>query len=278
MPSLAKLILLSGALFGLAYGQTSPSAQLQLVADQPLHRIVLKSDASFETVAKKPVLDIYPASVAMKRVFSNSSRKTIEAATCTSGIEIKTKAPREAVLEILGQIAAQTNRPLGKFIDTRTAQQLAPATALMAWDSESVWFLLLTPKSGPDTYLLTCSYLIDGVVPPESFDHLAKMIACEEADEPLIEDAFNAYHLLLATRELKAGELRFPAHLTKTQGDTLVLDRAFYISPNVLRGFELIVPATCMTQKGEAWIAIVPLTVEKEQTRQGITSLRLKGK
>jgi hypothetical protein len=258
-----------------------------LQAQLPIHTIKLSSGASFEILSKQNSFSAYPFSERIQQAMKNGSRKTVLGADYAStGIEISTKDPKGAIKEILNQIVEQTDRRLGVFMNTST-EKIAPSAILMAADKNSVWFLTLTPKPQPPSlapqttshvYTFTCTYLIDEPTSDEPRNYVIQTIACDEKHESLIEDAFSSYHLLLTVRELKAGELRIPAHLTKTQGDTLLFDRAFYISPNVLRGFELIVPANSMTQKGETWISTVPLSVENEQTRQGITSLRLKAK
>lgn len=127
-------------------------------------------------------------------------------------------------------------------------------------------------------FILLSSSLVTLATPPASSDYLAAMIACAEKDESLIDGAYSAYHILLASREPKPGELRLPFHLTQRRDETLLFDRAFYISPNVLRGFELLVPVTSMRNEEGVWVSTNSLVVEQQQTRQGITSLRLKTK
>lgn len=88
------------------------------------------------------------------------SRKTIRAADYAVGVKIATKDPQRALQEVVGQIHDSTGRPLGKFMNSALTE-IAPVAMLMAVDADSVWFIVLTPRGEPDTYTLTCAYLID---------------------------------------------------------------------------------------------------------------------
>jgi hypothetical protein len=110
------------------------------------------------------------------------------------------------------------------------------------------------------------------------FDYLQKMIASDEKDEALIDEAFNAFISLLANGEIKKGELRLPAHLTSRDSGMVAFERAFYLTPNVLRSFELIVPVTCLKQEGGLLISVSDLVVSHRGGTQGSISLALKPK
>jgi hypothetical protein len=112
----------------------------------------------------------------------------------------------------------------------------------------------------------------------DNLSYLASMIACEEKEELFVDGAFDAFLSLAAGRDVKEGELCFPVRLAKEAHDVVSFERAFYLTPNILRGFELRVPVECLRQKEGMWISIVPLTVAKQRGQQGITSLTLKKK
>ena len=109
-------------------------------------------------------------------------------------------------------------------------------------------------------------------------DYLAKMIACDEKDERYVAEVYDAFLTLSAGRELKAGELRFPIRMVEKQGDFILIERAFYVSPNELRGFELFIPKTLLAERKGLVVSKVPLSVAQTVTRQGITSFTLQSK
>ncbi len=106
--------------------------------------------------------------------------------------------------------------------------------------------------------------------------YISKMIDCEPKEEILIAQAYKSFLDLIAKREVTKDELRFPARLTTQNEDGVVFCRAFYISPNELRGFELFIPKDCVTQKNGLFVATVGLVVDREDTRQGMRRLILK--
>lgn len=93
-----------------------------------------------------------------------------------------------------------------------------------------------------------------------------------------MDGAFDVFLHLAASRDVQKEELRFPVGLAKQSQDMVSFERAFYLTPNILRGFELRVPVECLRQKEGMWISIVPLTVAKERRQQGIIALTLKKK
>lgn len=109
--------------------------------------------------------------------------------------------------------------------------------------------------------------------------YLEKMIACDEKEEALVSDAFGTFLTLLSKGELKKEELCFPAHLAKKNNNgSFIIGRAFYITPNELRGFELVVPEECLVEKKGILVSISALVVAHRGGSQGITSLVLKKK
>lgn len=126
------------------------------------------------------------------------------------------------------------------------------------------WYLLLLLTALP-------TYADDGC-------YLETMIKCDEKDEQFVEGAFDAFNQLSAGGDVKKDELRLPARLTKEAQGVVSFERAFYLTPNIFRGFELVVPVDCLRQKDGCWISTVTLTVTKQESRQGVTTLTLKKK
>lgn len=108
--------------------------------------------------------------------------------------------------------------------------------------------------------------------------YLASMIQCDDKDEQFVDGAFDAFVTLTAGGDLKKEALRLPARLAKENQGMICFERTFYLTPNVLRGFALIVPSDCMRQKDGLWISTVPLIVSAQQSQQGVTILTLKKK
>jgi hypothetical protein len=114
--------------------------------------------------------------------------------------------------------------------------------------------------------------------PPTPRDYLWTIIACDEREEHFATEAFDAFLALIARRELKQEELCFPASFAVVLPNYIVLSRAFYVSQNELRGFEISVPKQCVTEKDGVLRLTAPVVVEKEDRRQGITLFVLKRK
>jgi hypothetical protein len=75
---------------------------------------------------------------------------------------------------------------------------------------------------------------------------------------------------------LKPGELCFPTRLVQKSGNFVLIERAYYVSPNELRGFELFVPKECLSEKDGLFVSTAALSVAESLTRQGITSFTLR--
>ena len=106
--------------------------------------------------------------------------------------------------------------------------------------------------------------------------YIVKMIDCEPKEEILISQTYQSFLDLIAKREVKKEELRFPVRLTTQNDNGVIFSRSFYISPNVLRGFEIFIPKGCVTEKNGLFVTTVGLVVDREETRQGIRCLILK--
>jgi len=106
-------------------------------------------------------------------------------------------------------------------------------------------------------------------------DYLAKMIACDEKDERYVAQAYDAFLTLTAGRELKPGELSFPVRVIEKSGDFILIERAYYVSPNEMRGFELFIPKRFVSEKNGLVVTTTALSVAQRITGQGITSFTL---
>jgi hypothetical protein len=109
-------------------------------------------------------------------------------------------------------------------------------------------------------------------------DYSAKMIACEVKDEIFVLDAYDAFLELLTKRELKKEALRFPEKLMSRTESHVIFSRAYYISTNILAGFELSVPKECMSKKHGVLTSNTELVIAQDYTKQGIRVIILKKK
>lgn len=125
--------------------------------------------------------------------------------------------------------------------------------------------------------LLTLLLLASSAVAAE-ISYVAKLIACEEKEEEFVSHSYDAFLALKAKGELKKEELRFPSRLAIPKASGVIISRAFYVSPNELRGFEIFVPEDCVLEKNGVLISATDLEVQSEDTKQGITCIVLKRK
>ena len=151
---------------------------------------------------------------------------------------------------------------------------------------ESHWRGVAEPERSPKAGLPFCAILLSCLLAPfaacsaatNDTAYIAKMIACGEKDEHYIAQAYDAFVALAAGRVLEPGELRFPASLVERDRGFVLIERAYYVSPNELRGFELLVPKKFVSEKDGVVVSTAALSVAQKVTRQGITSFTLQKK
>lgn len=131
-----------------------------------LHRIILEPTATYQIVSSSHSFDVFPLSQRLHDALQQGNGRAVQAADFATAITLRTKDPTRAVQEIVQQIAKSTQRRLGVFRNSGTPT-IAPAVMVMASDSNSVWFVVLTPaKDAPDTFALAVAYFIDDPAPP----------------------------------------------------------------------------------------------------------------
>jgi hypothetical protein len=108
--------------------------------------------------------------------------------------------------------------------------------------------------------------------------YVDKMIACDEQEERFVSEAFDAFLTLVAKNDVKKDTLHFPVRLATFRPDYIIFDRGFYISPNELRGFELVVPRGCLAEKNGVFTLKETVVVDRDEWRSGIRILVLKRK
>jgi hypothetical protein len=108
--------------------------------------------------------------------------------------------------------------------------------------------------------------------------YLERMIAADPKEEAMISDAYDLFLTLMASREIKAGELKYPAKLAIRNVGGIIIERAFYVTPNEMRGFSFFIPKDCVAEKDGVLISTVALAIERDEMKQGIRCLVLKKK
>lgn len=121
-----------------------------------------------------------------------------------------------------------------------------------------------------------------GLEAREAHDYLWSMIACPEADEMHVDHLYNAYLHLLAGRVLRpemdaapAGAITVPVSRTEVTGTAVIASQGYYVSPNVLRGFELVFPKEALVRQGDHYVLLKPLVLAKQTFRSEIHILEL---
>lgn len=106
--------------------------------------------------------------------------------------------------------------------------------------------------------------------------YIEKMIACPEAEEAMVSGAYDVFLFALEQGQIRKEELRLPVRLTESRDGHVIFSRAFYISPNELRGFELVIPAALLVEQDGVLSLISDLSVASQDVRQRITILVMK--
>lgn len=114
--------------------------------------------------------------------------------------------------------------------------------------------------------------------PAGEIGYVDKMIACKEGEESFVSEAFDAFLTLVSHREVKKNSLHFSAQSATFREDYIIFDRAFYISPNNLRGFELAVPKNCITENNGVLTLSDTVVLDSESYQGDIRIFVLKKK
>ena len=124
-----------------------------------------------------------------------------------------------------------------------------------------ILFLLI----GPVTLALSDSYV-------------EKVISAKPAEERYVSNAYDVFLMALSKKQMSKSLVDFPVSLCKESGDVFLLERAYYISPNEMRGFSLAFPKSTVRKKGGHIIGIVDLSLKEYELRQGIHCLLFRAK
>lgn len=108
--------------------------------------------------------------------------------------------------------------------------------------------------------------------------YVEKMIRVADKNERYVASAYDAYLTLLVKKSVSKDKIYFPIELLIDRPEYFVLERAYYISPNEMRGFSLALPKKAVKTSDGRVQATSDLAVEEESIHQGIHVLVLKEK
>ena len=106
--------------------------------------------------------------------------------------------------------------------------------------------------------------------------YVENVIACSEAEEAMVSGAYDAFLGALESGQIGKEELRLPLRLIERRDGHVIFSRSYYVSPNELRGFELVIPASLLAEEDGALSLLSDLTVASHDVRQRITILVMK--
>ncbi|MDR2675243.1 MAG: hypothetical protein LBC18_10390 [Opitutaceae bacterium] len=123
-------------------------------------------------------------------------------------------------------------------------------------------------------------FLAAGMIPASTARAGAvnRPIQYTDQEKPYIAGAFDSFIQLVEKRELPAGTLSYPAHLARMDDGTIVVAQSFYVSPDEIRGFELIIPKDALHERDAVLFQKEPLVIENENAGQNIRRLVLRKK
>ena len=108
--------------------------------------------------------------------------------------------------------------------------------------------------------------------------HVEKTVRITEANERYVAKAYDAYLLVIAKRPIPKDFINFPVALLLERPEYFILERAYYITPNELRGFSLAIPKPLMKKIDDRVQATKDLELDKESVHQGIHAIVLREK
>jgi hypothetical protein len=120
--------------------------------------------------------------------------------------------------------------------------------------------------------------LVSGPVYCADRQYVVSAIDCEESCERYIDDAYAIHIHLLSGKTIPKGALRLPSKLVRQSDSFLIFERAYYVTPNSLRGFSLAIPRSLMAEKDGIITNLSPIRAVKEDWKQGIALIECGGK
>lgn len=107
-------------------------------------------------------------------------------------------------------------------------------------------------------------------------DYVSKMIECDASSEDLVSSLYDVFLQLLTEKEIRKERLTIPESLAKQHLGKLIVSRSYYVTPNELRGFELVISKELFERKDGYLFNRTNLTLEAIETKQSIQILVLR--
>jgi hypothetical protein len=112
--------------------------------------------------------------------------------------------------------------------------------------------------------------------PCERRCYMSQMIACSEANDLHVDEAYNVFVQLLSRKVVSKGDLRYHLDLTRSAGEMVYISRAFYLTPNVCRGFQIGIPRDCFALRGDLFVLVEDIAFDSEDAKQGVIMVNAK--
>jgi hypothetical protein len=100
--------------------------------------------------------------------------------------------------------------------------------------------------------------------------HVTKMIRATPAEERAVSAAYDVYIAAISHRAISKESIDFPLSMIIESSENYIFERAYYISPNEVRGFGLAIPKALTKKQGNRLKAIQDMVLMKEERRQGL--------
>ena len=124
---------------------------------------------------------------------------------------------------------------------------------------------------------LTISLAVAAVIASvDASDYVFNVIDCNEDEEAVISELYDSFLTLLTERKIEENKLKIPEELSMERLGYVIVSRSFYVPPNELRGFELVIPALLTERKDGYYTNLSSLGIDSIEVKQGIQILVLK--
>jgi hypothetical protein len=108
-------------------------------------------------------------------------------------------------------------------------------------------------------------------------DYIVKMIECSPVQERGVASGYDCFMTLLSDGKIAAGRLQLSATQVQRRAGNLIFERAYYISPNELRGFVFAVPEALTEERDGIIRNKTGLRLANREMHQGLQTCVLAG-
>ena len=132
------------------------------------------------------------------------------------------------------------------------------------------WSLPQKTRLDPAMTSLLMAMLLVPLSTRAADSYIERMIAAAPDEERAISQAYAVYLTAISREPISKDRIDFPRSLVKETTSHFLLERAYYVAPNVLRGFTLSIPKGSAKTVGGRVKANHDLELKEDHVRQGI--------